>query len=392
MKKSGNNKVLPGVLLVATASYAGMGPYVVTIVNEVLSASRDAGSLVRAYALLVDGVDGYYQRNIDGANRGQTTIITYANSKLHKLRLLVSPPRRIARALRRLCLKEHISMVHFLSGDAFYLPLIKACVRRYKTFLTVHDASAHEAEKSWHKMLRQKIQYRKFCGAIDAVSHLITNSRTQQADLAGRYPSKSVAFHPFPSLVTPRISSGNRRLPELQGIADYILFFGRIEKYKGVGLLCEAYLTSEALRADRRLVIAGAGELPQVAQADGIVSINRYIADDEVAALMRGAACVVFPYVSATQSGVLSLACYFQRPTVVSDVPFFMEHVARAPIALTFASGSVEDLQRAILEALQRGDSAMAAAQASYYDTNYRNGLTASCLMAVYTDPNTEDA
>lgn len=386
MTKSGKINAQPGVLLVATASYAGMGPYVVKIVNEVLSASREADSHVRAYVLLVDDVDCYYQRNIDDANRGQTTIITYANSKLHKLRLLVAPPRCVTHALRRLCRTKHIDTVHFLSGDALYLPLIKECTRQYKTFLTVHDAAAHDAAKSWYKMLRQEILYRKFYRAIDVTPHLITNSRTQQDYLSARYPSKSVRFHSFPTLVTPRISTGILQPPELHGITNYILFFGRIEKYKGVDLLCEAFRMSAKLRDNYRLVIAGTGELPATAHENGIITINRYIADEEVAALMRGAACVVFPYISATQSGVLSLSCYFRRPTVVSDIPFFMEHVARAPIALTFSSGSVEGLVRALIKVLQSPSREMIDAQESYYDTHYRDGQTANSLMSIYTD------
>lgn len=235
-------------------------------------------------------------------------------------------------------------------------------------------------------MLRQEILYRKFYRAIDVTPHLITNSRTQQDYLSARYPSKSVRFHSFPTLVTPRISTGILQPPELQGITNYILFFGRIEKYKGVDLLCEAFRMSAKLRDNYRLVIAGTGEPPATAHENGIITINRYIADEEVAALMRGAACVVFPYISATQSGVLSLSCYFRRPTVVSDIPFFMEHVARAPIALTFSSGSVEGLVRALIKVLQSPSREMIDAQESYYDTHYRDGQTATSLMSIYTD------
>ena len=42
--------------------------------------------------------------------------------------------------------------------------------------------------------------------------------------------------------------------------------------------------------------------------------INRYIKDSEVAYLYQHAQCVVYPYISATQSGVLSLAFYYQTP------------------------------------------------------------------------------
>lgn len=55
-----------------------------------------------------------------------------------------------------------------------------------------------------------------------------------------------------------------------------------------------------------------------------VIMINRYIKDTEIRYMYEQAACVVYPYISATQSGVLSLAFYFRTPTLTSDVPFFV--------------------------------------------------------------------
>jgi len=94
---------------------------------------------------------------------------------------------------------------------------------------------------------------------------------------------------------------------------------------------------------------------------------------------------VVFPYISATQSGVLSLACYFRKPALVSDVPFFMEHVSRSPIAQTFKNGSVPDLQQSLIQILHASDERMAEAQAEYYNKEYRLGQISNRLMDIYT-------
>lgn len=374
------------VLIVATASYAGMGPYVVKIVNETLAASRMPGSKVMVDALMVDGTDRYYQCNIDKENLPQCTFVTYANSKLHKLRLLISPPHCVTKALHEICVQKSIDVVHFISGDALYVSLIEECCSRYKTFLTVHDTMAHDAQKSWHKMLRMKIIYDKYFMAISIAPNLITNSHTQANHLKAQYPGKAIYYLPFPSLVTHRISQGKQLPKELVGEPPYILFFGRIEKYKGVDVLYEAFRTCEPLRQKYHLVIAGSGELSFVPDSSHTIFINRYIADEEVAELFRHAACVVFPYISATQSGVLSLACYFGTPTIVSDVPFFMEHVSRSPIALTFSNGSVADLQQSLIRILKTPDSRLLKAQAEYYETEYRPGLISDRLIDIYTD------
>lgn len=373
------------VLLVATSSYAGMGPYVIKIVNEVLSMSRLSKDQVQAYALMVDDTDSYFQRNIDIENLKHCTFIPYANNKLHKLRLLISPPRCVVQAFHKICEEKCIDVVHFLSGDALYVSLMEECAPQYKTFLTVHDTSAHDAQKSWHKMLRMKIIYDKYFKAIHTVPHLITNSHSQANYLKAQYPHKSIYYVPFPTLVTSGISEGKLFPKELLGEHQYILFFGRIEKYKGVDLLYEAFSTCASLYQNYHLAIAGAGSLSFKTNPRHTILINRYIADEEVAEMFRHAACVVFPYISATQSGVLSLACYFRKPTLVSDVPFFMEHVSRSPIAQTFKSGSVPDLQQALIQLLHSTDSKMAVAQADYYNKEYRPGQISNRLMDIYT-------
>lgn len=74
------------------------------------------------------------------------------------------------------------------------------------------------------------------------------------------------------------------------------------------------------------LVIAGNGTLPfeRAVGEINVVMMNRYIKDTEIRYMYEQAACVVYPYISATQSGVLSLAFYFRTPTLTSDVPFFV--------------------------------------------------------------------
>ena len=373
------------VLLVATSSYAGMGPYVIKIVNEVLSVSRLSKGQIQAYALMVDDTNSYFRRNVDEENLKQCTFIPYANNKLHKLRLLISPPRCVVKALHKICEEKSIDVVHFLSGDALYVSLIEECVHKYKTFLTVHDTSAHDAQKSWYKMFRMKIIYDKYFKAMSIAPHLITNSHSQVNYLTREYPHKSIYYVPFPSLVTSGISDGKLLPKELKGKHNYILFFGRIEKYKGVDLLYEAFSTNASLYQNYQLVIAGAGSLSFEPDTNHTLFINRYIADEEVAEMFRHAACVVFPYISATQSGVLSLACYFRKPTLVSDVPFFMEHVSRSPIALTFKNGSVSDLQQSLIQILHAPDERMAEAQEEYYNQEYRPGQISNRLMDIYT-------
>ena len=57
----------------------------------------------------------------------------------------------------------------------------------------------------------------------------------------------------------------------------------------------------------------------------------RFIKDSEVRDLFSRAAVVVYPYISATQSGVTSIASYFDKPMVLSDLPFWLAQFSVAP-------------------------------------------------------------
>lgn len=74
-----------------------------------------------------------------------------------------------------------------------------------------------------------------------------------------------------------------------------------------------AFTESAEISDKYDLVIAGSVQISfeRKSNEQHVTFINRYILDEEVRYLYEHAACVVYPYISATQSGVLSIAYYF---------------------------------------------------------------------------------
>lgn len=115
--------------------------------------------------------------------------------------------------------------------------------------------------------------------------------------------------------------TSNMELP-----TSYVLFFGRIDTYKGVDLLINAYKSTVAYKKGIKLVIAGKGEigLPENELKDpNIILYNRYIENSELADLIRNCLCVILPYRSATQSGCLMSAYAFNKPVIATKVGDF---------------------------------------------------------------------
>ena len=69
--------------------------------------------------------------------------------------------------------------------------------------------------------------------------------------------------------------------------------------------------------------------------------------------LFSRAAVVVYPYISATQSGVTSIASYYGKPMVLSDLPFFKQTCEGCQGIEFFPAGNSDALATAISRALQ---------------------------------------
>lgn len=130
-----------------------------------------------------------------------------------------------------------------------------------------------------------------------------------------------------------------------------ILFFGRIEKYKGLDFLIKAFSRASVDLPGWKLVIAGSGDLtpfePDL-QHPQIEVINRFISDEEVAALMERSSMVVLPYSEATQSGVIPIAYAFSKPVIAMNVGSLGEMVLHGETGLLVPPNNLDELVRAI--------------------------------------------
>ncbi len=98
-----------------------------------------------------------------------------------------------------------------------------------------------------------------------------------------------------------------------------LLFFGLIRAYKGLDLLLKALKD----HPDKHLLIVGECYekwdkyqhlIDQYKIEKQLTVINRYVEMEEAASYFSAADATVLPYITASQSGVLSLAYHFETP------------------------------------------------------------------------------
>ena len=210
-----------------------------------------------------------------------------------------------------------------------------------KVFMCVHDVNPHPSYGSVKASIKETVKkpyIKKAWKRADTILLLSENSKKKFDDL---YPAlapkvkvlKLGAHVPdVPIMMPPELAESEN---------PYILFFGRIDKYKGLCQLLRAYINSRE-QIPLKLVIAGNGTLTDEEAAlaeknqDRIVLIKRYIKDEEMCWLFEHAVFTVLPYIEASQSGVLSISYHFGKPVIVSNVEGLTEFVINGQTGLVF--------------------------------------------------------
>ncbi len=356
------------ILFIASEYDSGMRPYACTIIHHMWNEHSHAIVVVK---------NEKYKQDFAGLDPKRVHFISYPTCKVMKLWFKLHPT-ALNKEIRSILNKVNINIIYALTGELVLCWNIEKLQKRVPVLYTVHDAIPHETRKPLLGKLKelciitwpQKI-------LLNKTVYKITNSKAQYQYIKEHYKSvnKKVFYAPFPSLVNHDIASGGCTVPETEGLSHYILFFGNIHLYKGVDLLYNCYMQHPELHA-HPLVIAGSGPyyFSRSSSEKNVVIINRFVDDKEVADLFSKAAVVVYPYISATQSGVISIASFFKKPIVLSDVPYFKEVATGYDGVYFFSNGNTNDMALAISKAASESRST----ESLYHDVYLPTAMVSS--------------
>ena len=141
-----------------------------------------------------------------------------------------------------------------------------------------------------------------------------------------------------------------------------LLFFGFVRKYKGLDLLINAI---KNLPKDTVVLVTGEcygdfNEYSDLIKSEGvsdqIITNIRYIPDDEVAQIFSASDLCVLPYRSATQSGIASIAKFYQLPMIVTPVGELPNEVVDGETGVVCKSSSPEEIAIGIKSGLEKVD------------------------------------
>lgn len=241
-------------------------------------------------------------------------------------------------------------------------------ILKRKMILTVHDPFPHTGNDTFIVRLRRKVAF-----ALVPRFIVLNKAQVQQFIDFYRLPKSKVIVsklsnYTYLRTVKPQLS----QVPQKQ---RYILFAGKISKYKGLDYLLPAMEKVHKQYADVKLVVAGGGryhfDISKYLDKEYIDIRNHFIPDAELVALLSNAMFVVCPYTDATQSGVVMSAFAFNKPVLVTDVGGLPEMTGDGRYGRIARRKNVDALATAITELIANPAELQRYSQniASDYDT-----------------------
>jgi len=199
----------------------------------------------------------------------------------------------------------------------------------------------------------------------DRTDGYLVMSQSVEHDLDGLIPGAPRRRVPHPVYAqygaSAKDRAGARARTGLTG--EVLLFFGFVRRYKGLDILIEA-LPAVLARRPVTLVVAGEfyepvepvrARIAALGLSEHVRLADRYVPDEEVGDLVAAADCVVLPYRSATQSGVVLVAYAGGCPVISTAVGGLPEVVEEGVTGHLVPPEDPAALAQAIISFFERG-------------------------------------
>ena len=203
-------------------------------------------------------------------------------------------------------------VVHFVWNHPFNI-YYASKLKDYKIFWTCHDPEFHSGESLKLRTLGDLAVHEYFYKNADKI--FVHGEKFKEYLIIKKKISRSRIVSIMHGALESATPFGNKKI---KADNNTFLFFGRIEKYKGLDTLLKAMPLVLNKKKSSKLIIAGSGDLkpykklivPSIIK--NLEIHNRFISDSELADFFRRSSFVVLPYKDATQSGVVPVAYSFK--------------------------------------------------------------------------------
>ena len=237
----------------------------------------------------------------------------------------------------------YIPMIHWWN------PIVNFLGRPAKVIFTVHDITQHKGEESvLADSLRNLIL--KQSERVIILSEVLREKLVAQGvkgEIVSVIPHANFSYY-----------SENFDLEKKTYDNERILFFGRINPYKGLDVLLKAMKIVVKKIPNIKLSVVGNGDISDykslIDELKDNLELNvRWIKDEEVEGFFAQSDFVVVPYVEASQSGVIPLSYSLGLPVIASRIGGIPEQVVEGETGFLVEPNRIEELAEKIIELYQ---------------------------------------
>lgn len=293
---------------------------------------------------------------LDGSGKGRSESSLAEFASEHGIRIHIITNRIRQRSLRNLSF--YASILHVIKEercDMVYTAIVSPFWTVSALFLKIpivrgiHDFESHSGDR--------KGRILSLFTHLDIVlnRYFIFFSKAQLNLFQKRFPQKKAICV---GMASPFFGEPKTTAPPFSD-RIHLLFFGRIDSYKGLDLLIEALEDLYTQGIDKfQLSIKGNGSFwPECEKAIKhqflFDSDIRFIKDDEIPDLFASHHFLVLPYRDTTQSGPMMIAIQYGLPVIAPEFPAFAEY-CKNDNAILYATGHLKEVLMACSKLKQK--------------------------------------
>ena len=212
--------------------------------------------------------------------------------------------------------KEHFDIIYFESLHVWNILIVLALGKRVYTYQVIHEVIPHEGDKQVRGV---DFMNKVICRTIDTIvlrnlkyipemirQYSVPQKRIRYLELWRRYPDYTAPVH-----------------------SGHVLFFGRINPYKGADNLLEIVDLCPNIHFD----IVGRVDpqtepiIRELERKNNVHMQKGYVSDDDMKKAFIQCDWAIVPYNSASQSGIIIDAYKYSRPVIAFNVGAISEQI-----------------------------------------------------------------
>lgn len=235
--------------------------------------------------------------------------------------------------------EERFDVIYFESLHTWNLPIMMMAGKT-KTYQVIHEVIPHEGDSQVRMVDLMNKAVVKFADTI------VLRNKTYIQDMVNRYEISAdrvkylELWRRYPAYTLP-VHSGR------------VLFFGRINPYKGADKLLEMVRRCPDIQFDiiGRVDSQMQEIVEQLAKEKNVKLRNDYVSDVEMREAFINCDWVIVPYNSASQSGIIIDAYKYSRPVIAFAVGAIPEQIQDGKSGYLVPAGDVDSFVETIRNA-----------------------------------------